>query len=543
MRELEVTVPDIGDFRNVDVIDVLVGPGDRVAKEDPLITLETDKATMDIPAPDAGEVVSLAVAAGATVSEGDPILVLRVATDEAQPGSDEDGDREGETQQTEVVANANAAATERTQPVPALREIRVPDIGEFADVDVIEVLVAAGDTVAPEAALITLETEKAAMDVPSPVAGRLRDLRVSVGDKVSEGDLIAILEVADEGLVGGAGTAPETRPKPVPAAPSEPATTQAAEKAAPRPGLPRIDEKSFSQVHASPSVRKFAREIGADLGQVKGTGVKSRITHADVKSWVKQQLQRGASAGLPEVAKVDFASFGPVTVEPLSRIQKISGPRLHASWVNIPHVTQFDEADITDMEARRGKLKGAAAARGLRLTPLAFIMRACAQTLLQFPIVNSSLHDDGESLVLKQYCNIGFAADTPNGLMVPVIRDADKKDVYELAEELATLSDKARDGKLSAKEMQGGTFTVSSLGGIGGTAFTPVINAPEVAILGVSRSTMTPVYEQGAWLPRLMLPLSLSYDHRVIDGAAAVRFTRALADALADVDGLLEAIP
>jgi pyruvate dehydrogenase E2 component (dihydrolipoamide acetyltransferase) len=381
------------------------------------------------------------------------------------------------------------------------------------------------------------------MDVPSPVAGRLRDLRVSAGDKVSEGDLIAILEVADEGLVGGAGTAPETRPKPVPAAPSEPATTQAVEKPAPRPPLPRIDEKSFSQVHAGPSVRKFAREIGADLGQVKGTGVKSRITHGDVKSWVKQQLQRGASAGLPEVAKVDFASFGPVTVEPLSRIQKISGPRLHASWVNIPHVTQFDEADITDMEARRGKLKGAAAARGLRLTPLAFIMRACAQTLLQFPIVNSSLHEDGENLVLKQYCNIGFAADTPNGLMVPVIRDADKKDVYELAEELATLSDKARDGKLSAKEMQGGTFTVSSLGGIGGTAFTPVINAPEVAILGVSRSTMTPVYEQGAWLPRLMLPLSLSYDHRVIDGAAAVRFTRALADALADVDGLLEAIP
>jgi pyruvate dehydrogenase E2 component (dihydrolipoamide acetyltransferase) len=543
MRELEVTVPDIGDFRNVDVIDVLVGPGDRVAKEDPLITLETDKATMDIPAPDTGEVVSLAVAAGATVSEGDPILVLRVATDEAQPGSGEDGGREGDTQQTEMVANASDAATERTQPVPALREIRVPDIGEFADVDVIEVLVAAGDTVAAEAALITLETEKAAMDVPSPAAGRLRDLRVSAGDKVSEGDLIAILEVADEGLVGGAGTAPETRPKPVPAAPSEPATTQAVEKAAPRPGLPRIDEKSFSQVHASPSVRKFAREIGADLGQVNGTGVKSRITHGDVKSWVKQQLQRGASAGLPEVAKVDFASFGAVTVEPLSRIQKISGPRLHASWVNIPHVTQFDEADITDMEARRGKLKGAAAARGLRLTPLAFIMRACAQTLLQFPVVNSSLHEDGESLVLKQYCNIGFAADTPNGLMVPVIRDADKKDVYELAEELATLSDKARDGKLSAKEMQGGTFTVSSLGGIGGTAFTPVINAPEVAILGVSRSTMTPVYEQGAWLPRLMLPLSLSYDHRVIDGAAAVRFTRALADALADVDGLLEAIP
>jgi len=557
MRELEVMVPDIGDFQNVDVIDILVKPGDRVVKEDPLITLETDKATMDIPAPDAGEVVSLAVAAGATVSAGDPILVLRVAAARGQPeaghGADKRGNEHGAQQEEpqpaaadEAVAGDAGAAIERTQPVPALREIRVPDIGEFADVDVIEVLVAAGDTVARETALITLETEKATMDVPSPVAGRLRDLRVSAGDKVSEGDLIAILEVADDGLVLAADVQPVHAAKP--------ATAPAAAKEAlpkaptgvspgPRAGLPRIDEKSFSQVHASPSVRKFAREIGADLGQVKGTGAKARVTRDDVKAWVKEQLQRGPSAGLPEVAKVDFASFGPVTVEPLSRIQKISGPRLHASWVNIPHVTQFDEADITDMEARRAKLKSAAAARGLRLTPLAFIMRACAQTLMRFPVINSSLHEDGQSLVLKQYCHIGFAADTPNGLMVPVIRDADKKDVYELAEELASLSAKARDGKLSANEMQGGTFTVSSLGGIGGTAFTPVINAPEVAILGVSRSTMTPVYEQGAWLPRLMLPLSLSYDHRVIDGAAAVRFTRALADALADVDGLLEAIP
>ncbi len=404
---------------------------------------------------------------------------------------------------------------------------------------------AAGDTVAAETALITLETEKATMDVPSPVAGRLRDLRVSAGDKVSEGDLIAILEVGDDGLVLIADAEPVHKAKAVTAAVEKETAPEAPARVSsgPATGLPRIDEKSFSQVHASPSVRKFAREIGADLGQVKGTGAKARVTRDDVKAWVKQQLQRGASGGLPAVASVDFASFGPVTVEPLSRIQKISGPRLHASWVNIPHVTQFDEADITAMEARRAKLKGAAAERGLRLTPLAFIIRACARALLQFPVVNASLHEDGESLVMKQYCHIGFAADTPNGLMVPVIRDADKKDVYELAEELAALSARARDGKLSAKEMQGGTFTVSSLGGIGGTAFTPVINAPEVAILGVSRSAMTPVYEQGAWLPRLMLPLSLSYDHRVIDGAAAVRFTRALADALADVDGLLEAIP
>ncbi len=548
MREQEVKVPDIGDFQDVDVIDVLVAPGDRVAKEDPLITLETDKASMDVPSPAAGEVLSVAVSAGSKVSEGSLILTLGIASDAGVPPSEDGGGADPATDAADAKtgdAASVSADTGRSQPAPATREIRVPDIGEFADVDVIEVLVEEGDSLEIETPLITLETEKATMDVPSPVAGRLRDLKVHAGDKVSEGDLIAIVVTDESASSPAENGAPAQKPESVQAAERPVSAPPAAKTGAGEPatGLPRIDEKAFSQVHASPSVRKFARELGADLGRIKGTGPKSRVTRDDVKSWIKEQLQRGVSAGLPQVAKVDFASFGPVTVEPLSRIQKISGSRLHASWVNVPHVTQFDEADITDLEARRGELKGPAAARGLRLTPLAFIVRACAKTLMNFPVFNASLHEDGQNLVVKHYCHIGFAADTPNGLMVPVIRDADKKDVYELAEELAVLSGKARDGKLSAAEMQGGTFTVSSLGGIGGTAFTPVINAPEVAILGVSRSTMMPVYERGAWLPRLMLPLSLSYDHRVIDGAAAVRFTRALAETLADVDGLLEAIP
>jgi Pyruvate/2-oxoglutarate dehydrogenase complex, dihydrolipoamide acyltransferase (E2) component, and related enzymes len=293
-------------------------------------------------------------------------------------------------------------------------------------------------------------------------------------------------------------------------------------------------------------VRKFARELGVDLGSVKGTGVKARITADDVKAWVKQALKSGAPGGggaLPRVAEVDFAKFGTVEVRPLGRIQKISGPRLQASWLNVPHVWQMDEADITELEETRTKLKGDASKAGVKLTPLAFILRACVQALREFPLVNTSLDASGQNLVWKKYIHLGFAADTPNGLVVPVIRDADKKDVYELARELATLSEKARGGKLSAAEMQGASFTVSSLGGIGGTSFTPIINAPEVAILGVARSSMQPVYEDGKFVPRLILPFTLAYDHRVIDGAAAVRFTTFLAQKLADVKGLLEAVP
>jgi pyruvate dehydrogenase E2 component (dihydrolipoamide acetyltransferase) len=438
--------------------------------------------------------------------------------------------------------------------MPSLFEVRVPDIGDFKDVEIIEVAVATGDAVAVDATLLTLETEKATMDVPSPVAGVVRELKVQRGGRVSQGDLIALVETGAEASPA-ASAAPAATVVP-PAAPPGAAAKAAAAPVPPAPAAPPpstavpaapvvIDEPGFSRSHASPSIRRFARELGVDLAKVQGSGAKGRITEQDVKDWVKRALTAPAAGGtaLPRVPVVDFAAFGPVERVPLTRIQRISGPRLHASWVNIPHVTQFDEADITEMEAARVRLKDEAAGRGIRLTPLAFVMRACVQALQAFPHFGASLDAEAGELVMKKYLHLGFAADTPGGLVVPVVRDADRRDVFELARELAALSEKARAGKLAAAEMQGGCFTVSSLGGIGGTAFTPIINAPEVAILGVSRAAQRPVHEQGTWVPRLMLPLSLSYDHRVIDGADAVRFTTFLAKALADVQGLLRAIP
>ena len=435
-----------------------------------------------------------------------------------------------------------------------LIEVRVPDIGDYKDVEVIELAVQPGDTVAVDATLITLETEKATMDVPSTAAGIVRELKVSRGSRVSQGDVIAVVEG-----VAGARPSPQAMPagqekEPPPSPQRAPARAAEAATPAPQPspakageGVTVLDSPGFSTAHASPSIRRFARELGVDLAQVRGTGTKGRITEQDVKAFVKRLLTQGtaqaAGAALPRVPQVDFAAFGPVERRPLSRIQKISGPRLHASWVNVPHVTQFDEADITEMEATRAKLKDDATARGIKLTPLAFVMRACVQALQAFPQFGASLDAEAGELVMKQYVHVGFAADTPNGLVVPVVRDADRKDVFEIARELAVLSEKARTGKLAAAEMQGGVFTISSLGGIGGTAFTPIINAPEVAILGVSRASLRPVYADGKFVPRLMLPLSLSYDHRVIDGADAARFTTFLAKALADVQGLLRAIP
>ncbi len=432
-----------------------------------------------------------------------------------------------------------------------LIEVRVPDLGDYKDVEIIEVAVRVGDTVAVDATLLTLETEKATMDVPSTAAGVVRDLKVQRGGRVSKGDLIAIVE-GEAARSGEAPPAVPPRPETTQPAPSAP-VTKPVEAARPAPAPPQaaspvatgvVIAPGFSRSHASPSIRRFARELGVDLATVTGTGEKGRITEQDVKSHVKRLLAEPApAAALPRVPEVDFAAFGPIERKPLSRIQKISGPRLHASWVNIPHVTQFDEADITEMEATRAGLKDEATARGIRLTPLAFIMRACAQALQAFPHFGASLDAAAGELVYRKYVHLGFAADTPGGLVVPVVRDADRKDVFELARDLAALSEKARAGKLAAAEMQGGCFTISSLGGIGGTAFTPIINAPEVAILGVSRASHRPVYENGAFVPRLMLPLSLSYDHRVIDGADAVRFTTFLAKALADVQGLLRAIP
>jgi pyruvate dehydrogenase E2 component (dihydrolipoamide acetyltransferase) len=394
-----------------------------------------------------------------------------------------------------------------------------------------------------EAPLITLETDKAAMDVPAPAAGRIIEMKVKKGDRVSEGDLVAILEVT-----AAAATAPPPAPapaqtpappKPAAAAPPPPSASAPA-PSRPAPALAPIDEQSFGKAHASPAVRKFARELGVNLVQVKGSGPKDRVLREDVQAYVKAVLTGQVAAGpaLPRIPAVDFAKYGEIEVQPLSRVRKISGPRLHASWVNIPHVTQHDEADITELEARRQALKAKADAAGIKLTPLAFVIRACLLALKEFPDFNTSLTEDATGLVHKKYFHIGFAADTPQGLVVPVIRNADQKDLFAIATELAALSGKAREGKLTAEEMRGGTFTVSSLGGIGGTFFTPIVNAPEVAILGVGRSTQKPVWQGNAFVPRLTLPLSLSYDHRVIDGATGVRFTTFLVKALADVDRL-----
>ena len=443
----------------------------------------------------------------------------------------------------------------------SLAEIRVPDIGNYKGVEVIDVMVKPGDAIELDAPLITLETEKATMDVPATAAGTVREVKLQRGSRVSQGDVIALVEATSSTSPASAGEVarsagegkpqkPSPQPSPAPAgegAKPSPQPAPAGEGAKPAAGAGAIDEPGFSRAHASPSIRKLARELGVDLARVSGTGPKERITQDDVKAWVKRALASvpagGGGSALPKVPTVDFSAFGPVERKPLSRIQKISGPRLHASWVNLPHVTQFDEADITDLEHTRAALKGQATERGIKLTPLAFILRACVQALQQFPQFCASLDAEAGELVYKKYVHLGFAADTPNGLVVPVVRDADRKDVFELAKDLGDLSEKARAGKLSAADMQGGCFTVSSLGGIGGTAFTPIINAPEVAILGVSRSSHKPVYKEGGFVPRLMLPLSLSYDHRVIDGAAAVRFTSFLVDTLANVERLLRAIP
>ncbi len=549
---IDIVVPDLGDFSDVEIIELLVKPGDSVAKEDGLITVETDKAAMDVPAPEDGTIVSLTVDTGGVVNSGDIIGTLEISG----------GDTVVIAPPAKLAAEAAAGTTEpEPDAAPAVEAVEasagpmtlvVPDLGDFADVEVIEVLVAPGDSVNVEDGLVTLETDKAAMDVPASAAGTVTEVLVNVGDSVSAGSAVVVIEAsaatsaAKAAEAAPAAAIPSEAPKPAELPePTEPPKTAA--PAAPK-GPAKIDEAGFARAHASPSVRKLARELGVDLGQVKGKGTKGRILHDDVKAWVKSVLTGGAAlpgsgGGLPKTPTVDFAKFGEIDVQPLTRIQKISGPRLQASWINIPHVTQHDEADISDLEARRQQLKGPAKERGIPLTPLAFIMKACVSALQEFPKVNSSLAEDGQHLVYKKYIHMGFAADTDQGLVVPVIRDADKKDVYELAKELGELSALAREGKLKAPQLQGASFTISSLGGIGGTAFTPIVNAPEVAILGVSRSAMKPVWDGEKFEPRLMLPYGLSYDHRVIDGALAARFTTYLASKLADVDELLQAIP
>ncbi len=540
---IDIKVPDLGDFADVEVIEVLVKAGDRIAREDSLITLETDKASMDVPATDHGVIEELTVAVGDKVSSGDVIgrLAVEVGDTLVVTPAIEANLMQGDTT---VIASS---ATDATAP-GGKKTLSVPDLGDFSDVDVIEVHIAPGDDVAVDDPLVTLETDKAAMDVPAVVAGKIDAVLLKVGDTVSAGSPIAVID-AIAGVAAAVGeTAEKAAPPPAKPAPAPKPAEAPVPPAAPPPAaatLPAIDEAGFSKAHASPSVRKLARELGVNLAQVKGSGLKNRVLHDDIKAFVKAILEGEAQVGgaLPKVPGVDFAKFGDIESKPLTRIQKIAGPRLQASWLNIPHVTQHDLADITALEAKRQALKGPAKERGISLTPLAFILKACVAALREFPKVNSSLSEDGKSLVQKNYYHLGFAADTEHGLMVPVIHDADKMDVYELAQELGTLSALAREGKLKATQLQGASFTVSSLGGIGGTAFTPIINAPEVAILGVSRSSTQPIWNGAKFRPRLMLPFSLSYAHRVIDGAYAVRFTTFLSKALSDVDALLEATP
>ena len=532
---IDIVVPDLGDFENVEIIEVLVSSGDTVAREDGLITLETDKASFDVPSPADGVIESLTVAIGDTVSTGDVIGKMTVAEGDATPATAPA--KESEPAAEPAPAEKTVSAGKQT--------LTVPDLGDFADIDVIEVHIAPGDSIAVDDSLVTLETDKASMDVPAPADGAVDTVLVKVGDKVSKGSELAVIDVVATKPASAKAAKPATSEPaavtPTAAKPEGPKTSATA------PALPVIQEAGFSKAHASPSVRKLARELGVNLADVRGSGAKHRILHDDVKTFVKAILsgQRSDRAGgaLPRTPVVDFTKFGEVDIQPLTRIQKISGPRLQASWINLPHVTQHDLADITALEARRQKLKGPAKERGIALTPLAFVMKACVAALAEFPKVNASLSEDGENLVFKKYCHLGFAADTKQGLMVPVIRDADQKDIYEIASELGHLSALAREGKLKADQLQGATFTVSSLGGIGGTAFTPIINSPEVGILGVSRSSMQPVWNGSEFEPRLMLPLSFSYDHRVIDGAQAVRFTTYLGQKLADVDALLQAIP
>lgn len=583
--QIELKVPDVGG-EEVEVIEILVSEGDTVEQEDGIVTVESDKASMDIPASSGGKIVELKVKVGDTISEGDVLAIVEAAGDsdssddeeekedekseeKEDKSDDKDEEKASESKDEDKEEKKESSEPKKSSGESKVIDVEVPDIGDEEDVEIIEILVSKGDSVSAEDGLITLETDKATMDVPCPEDGEIEEMLVNVGDKVSQGSVIAKLKVSggaddseaeeddsakeeksesgkesdkksddkdqDKGKDSGSSTKPSSeRQPPVPDHPSQ-----------------RSDRKE-GILHASPAVRRVAREFGVDLSQVKGSGPKDRILKEDVQDFVKYELSRpkavagatgqgGGGLQVIDPPKVDFSKFGEVEEVQLSRIQRKSGPNLHRNWVTIPHVTQFDEADITELENFRKSENEVAKKKdlGFKITPLVFILKACAKALREFPTFNSSLSESGESLYMKKYVHIGIAVDTPNGLVVPVIRDVDQKGIYELSEELVEISTKARDGKLKATDMQGGCFSISSLGGIGGTAFTPIVNAPDVAILGVSRNEMKPKWNGKEFEPRLTLPLSLSYDHRVIDGAEAARFTAYLSGVLGDIRKLV----
>lgn len=536
MSVIELKVPDIGGHSDVNVAEVYIKVGDKINVDDNLFMLETDKATMEVPAETAGIVKEVLVKVGSTVNEGD--VVVKVEAEGASSTAQAKIESAAPAQASAPASSASAAAT---QLVP----VTVPDLSGNNDVSIIEVAVKVGDSINIEDTIMTLETDKATMDVPSTAAGIIKELKVKVGGKVNQGDVIMMVETTG----GAVAQTPEASPAPSQAvAPAQqssaPAPASQPAASAPSQSSARVDEASFAKAYASPSIRKLARELGADLGKVKGTGTNERITEDDLKAFVKGvmtgQISSGASVGGSGVGldiipwpKVDFAKFGEIKVEPMSRIKKLSGANLLRNWVMIPHVTVFENADITDMEEFRKQLNEEYKRAEIKVTPLAFLIKAAVFALKKFPAFNASI--DGENIVYKSYYNIGFAADTPNGLVVPVVKDADKKGLVEIAQETSALAKAARDGKLKPNDMQGGTFTVSSLGGLGSTAFTPIINAPEVAILGVSKSSINPVWNGKEFAPRLILPLSLSFDHRIIDGAAGAKFASFLAQVLSDL--------
>lgn len=531
-----IKVPDIGTSEKVTVVEVSVKVGDVIAEDDTLIVLETDKASMDVPAPMAGKVTKLKIAEGDEIGEGDEILYLEVEGAGAAPAAPA----------AEKPAEAAKPAPSDTKPaatsVSAVKPVQVPDIGTTEAVEIIEVHVKVGDVIAADDAIVTLETDKASMEVPAPEGGEVVSLKVNVGDSVSQGDLLIEIRAASSG-------AAPVAEKPAPVAPPKEAEPEvpAAAKTVHAPSIVSSDGDDLIRpskpVHAGPAVRLLARELGVDLAQVRGSGPRERILKEDLTAFVKKKMREpervSAGAGIPAVPDQDFSKFGSVDIVEMGRIQQLTAANMARNWLNIPHVTQFDEADVTDLENFRNSLKPQMEKRGVKISPLAFLVKACAAALHEFPNFNVSLMADGKHMVQKHYVNIGIAVDTPNGLIVPVIKDADKKSIWQIAEEIIDFAQRGRKGQIKSNEMQGGCFTISSLGGLGGTAFTPIVNAPEVAILGVSKNQVKPFWTGKEFVPRTFTPLSLSYDHRAVNGADAAKFTTYVCEALADLRRIL----
>jgi pyruvate dehydrogenase E2 component (dihydrolipoamide acetyltransferase) len=555
----KIQVPDLGSDGEVEVIEVLVKPGDKISANDSIVVLESDKAAMEIPSPKGGVVKQVLVKVGDQVKQGAPLLELESeggATEAAKPA---EATKAAAAALPAPAAKAPETAAPAAKPAPAadaasggssVQTIKVPDLGDASDVDVIEILVKVGDVVKAETGLVTLETDKAAMEVPSPLAGKVTAILIKVGDKVSAGSVLLDLEVSAGAPVQKT-AAPAAKADAAPAAKETAAApAQAAALSAPSaPSAPAVapahqeTNSTTGDVYAGPAVRKFARELGVDLGKVKGTGGKGRIVKEDIEGYVKSRLQSGVAqapaaagmTGLPGIPDIDFSKFGAIEEVEMSKLHRVTALNMTRNWLNVPHVTQFDEADVTELEEFRAAQKALADKKGIKLTPLPFIIKACAQALAEYPQFNVSLHSSGTRLIRKKYVHIGVAVATPAGLMVPVIKDADKKSIWQISSELAALSAKAKDRKLTKEDMEGACFTISSLGNIGGNGFTPIVNAPEVAILGVSKAAIKPVYKNGQFVPRTMLPFALSYDHRAVNGVDGGMFCTYLASLLSDI--------